>query len=305
MENRGVLMGRVEKITFTENEYEIPMDSEDSFRYGNYVMILIGVDKENLPEMTEEEMEDGMKQLNELGFRIRLASNLLTGQAYLQGTYLDPDRYPVLEVPWEPEHLYISSAPGEFSTMKQSLDNILGKLEEIDIKRINDLIEELLVSVDKAVDDANIPGISSGIQNLVANADMAVIELNTSAIGEVKSLVANANQAIDDVNVPAISNELQNMLVEARQTNQHLQELLKKPEKTTSQMANIAVMIANLNKALLRIDRLLSSRTPLIEQTLENLREVSEDLKELTSSLKQHPSQLIFSEPPSQSEVSK
>jgi phospholipid/cholesterol/gamma-HCH transport system substrate-binding protein/paraquat-inducible protein B len=105
--------------------------------------------------------------------------------------------------------------------------------------------------------------------------------------------------------VPAISNELQNLLSEARQTNQHLQELLKKPEKTTSQMANIAAMVANLNKALLRIDRLLSNQTPQIEQTLENLRVVSEDLKELTSSLKQHPSQLIFSEPPSQSEVSK
>jgi len=306
MELRGVRMGQVEKITFARNEYEMPIGSEEYLTYGNYVMVLASVDLENLPVMADENRRRNLRQLISRGFRVRLASNLLTGQAYLQGEYLDPERYPVLEVPWEPKHFYVSSAPGEFTTMKKSVDNILSKLEQIDTKRIGDSIDELLVSMNKAVDDANIPGISSGIQELVAHVDHAVKDINTSAIGEgVQSLVANANQAIADVNVPAISNELQNLLAEARQTNQHLQELLKKPEKTTSQMANIAVMIANLNKALLRIDRLLSSQTPQIEQTLENLRGVSADLKELTGGLKQHPSQLIFSQPPPKSEVSK
>jgi len=305
MENRGVRMGRVEKITFARDEYEIPMDSEENIKYGNYVVVLLSVEKENLIEMSADERREAVRRLTGLGLRIRLATNLLTGQAYLQGTYIDPNKYPALEVPWEPKHFYISSAPGEFTTMKQSVDNILGMLEKIDTKRIGDLIEELLFSADKAVDDANIPGISSGIQKLVANADQAVKEMNTAAISEAKKLVANANRAIDDVNVSAISNELQNLLAEARLTNQNLQELLKKPEETSSQIANVAVMVANLNKALLRIDRLLSNQTPQIEQTLNNLREVSEDLKDLTSELKQHPSQLIFSEPPPQSEVSK
>jgi ABC-type transporter Mla subunit MlaD len=283
MELKGVRMGQVEKITFARNEYEMPPGSEEDLTYGSYVVVLSSIEMDNLPVVAEENRQQILSQFISRGFRVRLASNLLTGQAYLQGEYLDPERYPVLAVPWEPKHLYVSSAPGEFSTMKQSVDNILIKLEQIDTKRIGGLVEELLVSVNKAVVDANIPALSSGIQDLVANADQAVTGINTAAISDgIQSLVANANKAIDDVNVPAISNELQKLLVEARQTNQHIQELLKKPEKTPAQMANIAVMVANLNKALLRIDRLLSGQTPQIEQTLENLRDVSADLKDLT-----------------------
>jgi ABC-type transporter Mla subunit MlaD len=69
-------------------------------------------------------------------------------------------------------------------------------------------------------------------------------------------------------------------------------------------MANVAVMIANLNKTLTRVDRFIVTQGPQIEQALANLRAVSADLKELAGDLKQHPSQLILSQPPSKSEVS-
>ena len=294
VELRGVRMGQVEKIAFARSEYGIDVNSEDYLNYGNYVMVLASLDVERLPtERTLDERTETTKQLTGRGFRLRLASSLLTGQAYLQGDYLDPDRYPVLEVPWNPKHMYISSAPGEFTTMKQSIDAILAKLEQVDTERIGDLIAELLASANQAIDDANIPEVSSKVQTLLANTDQAI-----------QDFAGNASQAIDDANVPAIGSEARSLLAEARQTNQHLQELLKRPDKTQSQMANIAVMIANLNKTLKRIDRLIVTQGPQIEQALANLRVVSADLKELTGDLKQHPSQLIRSQPPSRSEVS-
>jgi ABC-type transporter Mla subunit MlaD len=282
METRGVRMGQVEKITFARNEYELQVDSEDYYKYANCVIILISVDKENLPEMSLADKREVLEKMTSRGFRIRLSSNMLTGLASLEGNYLDPNIYPVLEVPWEPKHLYVSSAPGEFTTLKQSVDKILNRLEKIDTEKIGVLIEQLLVSVNKALDDANVPGISSGIQKLVAN----------------------ANQAIDDASVPALSDEIKNLFAEARQTNQHLQKLLKSPEKE-SQMANIAVMVAQFNKTLLRIDKLVASQTPQVEQVLEDLKKVSANLKELTESLKKHPSELIFSQPPPKSEALK
>jgi len=330
VELRGVRMGQVEKITFAQREYEIELGSEDYFNYGNYVMVLASLDVAHLPvDLTLEGRIKNARQLTERGFRLRLASSLLTGKAYLQGDYLDPERYPVLEVPWEPKNIYISSAPGELSTMKQSIDGILARLEQVDTEKIGDLIEQILVSVNRAIEDANIPEISSkmkslladadqaindvhlekisnGIQSFVANANQAIDDADVAELSNgVQSFVANANQAIDDVNVPAIGNQVQNLFAEARQTNQSLQELLKRPEKTESQMANVAVMIASLNRTLMRIDKLVTTQSPQIELALENLREVSGDLKELTSDLKQHPSQLIFSQPPSKSEISK
>jgi chromosome segregation ATPase len=224
----------------------------------------------------------------------------------VQGEYLDPDKFPVLEVPWEPKNFYVSSAPGALTTLKQSVDKILGRLEKIDTQKIGEQVEQILVSVNQAIDDANVPEISSGIQTLIADADQAVKDIDTPAISDkIQSLVTNASRAIDDVNVPAISGEAQGLLVGALQTNQHLQEMLKKPEKIKSEMANIAAMIANLNRTLMRLDKLVLTQAPQIEQTLENLREVSANLKGLTSELKQHPSQFIFSEPPPKSEVLK
>jgi len=283
VEFMGVRMGQVEDITFALSEYEIVPGSEDYYNYGNYVLVLASIDVKKLPADLTLEEDSNIDQFMLRGFRLRLASNILTGQAYLQGEFLDPNRYPVLEVPWEPRHYYVSSAQGEFTTMKQSIDNILRQLEQIDTKRIGDLVSKVLISLDRAVDDANIPEISH----------------------EIRSLIADADEAVDDVNVPAISNQIQDFLTEARETNMQLQELLKRPEKTDSQMANIAAMVANLNRTLLRIDRLVMSQSPKIEQALEDLKEVTADLKEITGSLKQQPSQLILSKPPPKSEVSK
>jgi ABC-type transporter Mla subunit MlaD len=283
IENRGVRVGQVEQILFAREVYDLALGSEDYFKFSNHVIVITAVEPAADLEQTAEERMENFKEFISRGFRVKLASNLLTGQAYLEADFVDPNRFPVMEVPWEPEHLYLPSAPGGFATVKQSIDKILANLEKLDIERIGDLVEELLVSLDKAVADANIPGISDRIQILVTDAD----------------------QAVRDMNVPAVSGELVSLLAEARQTNQHLQKLLSRPPKTDSQMANVAVLVSNLNRTLLRIDKLALSRTPQIEETLENLRDISADLKDLTGSLKQHPSQLIFSKPPPQSEATK
>jgi len=284
VEVRGVRMGQVEKIAFARNVYEIEAGSKENFTYGSYVIVLASFDSGYLPaDVAMEERSKNLEQLTSLGFRLRLASNILTGQAFLQGEYLDPKIYPVLEVPWKPGNLYISSAPSELTTMKQALDSILRQLEQINTKRIGDLIDQLLVSVRKAVDDANVPEISRGLQGLVAHTDQTIV----------------------DMNMPAIMNDLQSLLAETRQTNLHIQELIKRPEMTEPETANIAAMVANLNRTLSRIDKLVMSQNPRIEQVLEDLREVSADLKEITGNLKQNPSQLIFSQPPPKSEVSK
>ncbi len=283
VEFMGVRMGQVEKITFAMSEYKMDSGSEDYFNYGNYVLVLASINIRNLPAYLTMEESSNINEFMLRGFRLRLASNILTGQAYLQGEFLDPDRHPILEVPWEPKYFYVSSAPGELTTMKQSIDNILQQLEQIDAERIVELVGEVLVSLDRAVNDANIPKVSHSILSLIADTD----------------------KAVEDVNVSAISYQIRDFLAETRETNLQLQELLKRPEMTDSQLANIAVMVANLNRTLSRIDRLVMSQSPKIEQALEDLKEATADLKEVTDNLKQQPSQLIFSRPPPKSEVSK
>ena len=306
----GVKIGRVEEIDFASSVYDISTDPETVSIYERYIRVLFSISveesKERIGSITNKQREARVRNMMQQGLRLRLASNLLTGQAYIEGVFVDPNRFPVLPITWEPKHVYVASAPGEFSTIKDSVDQILTKLGQIDTQRIGDLVEQLLISVDDAIEDADVPGISKGIQSLVTNANQAIVDADVPGISSgVKSLVTNVDQAIDDVNVPSLSNEITSLFTEARQTNQYLQKLLKSPEKTESKMANIAVMVAQLNKTLIRIDKLVLTQTPQIEQTLKDLRGVSANLKELTDSIKQYPSQLIFSQPPAKSEIVK
>lgn len=222
VERRGVRIGRVEKITFAADEYDIPGDPLTFSKYERYVMVVASAGQENLPELSYEEKKARLERLISNGLRIRLAVEILTGVAYLEGEYVDPNRFPLLEIAWEPKHFYVPSAPSVFTTLKDSVDKILHRLEKIDTEKIGLAVEDVLASLNEAVREANVPEVT-----------------------------------------------------------------------------------AQLTKTLQRIDELLATERPEIEQAVENLRQVSANLKDLTEILKRHPSELIFSQPPPKSEVLK
>jgi phospholipid/cholesterol/gamma-HCH transport system substrate-binding protein/paraquat-inducible protein B len=222
VEFRGVRIGQVQKITFISDEYPIQDDPLSVSKYGSFVMVLCSIPEENLPELEYYQRRARLTYMITQGLRLRLNSEILTGIAYLEADYLDPNRFPVLEIAWEPKHLYIPSAPSVLSTLEDSLDRIFSRLEKIDTEKIGLALQDILVSLDRALRDANLP------------------------------------------------------------------EVMKQ-----------------LNETLYRINRLIATRKPEIEQTLENLKEISANLADLTETLKQHPSELIFSQPPPKSEALK
>jgi paraquat-inducible protein B len=225
VEFRGVQIGKVEKISFVGADYDLEVDPAIFSKYENYVRVLCSQDREKTvraKQRTEQQRADRLATMIQKGLRLRLSTNILTGQGFLEGDFLNPDRFPVLDIIWEPEYLYVPSAPGEFSTIKDSVDSILSKLEKIDTEKIGLEIERILVTVEEAVRDANVPAIAARLQD-----------------------------------------------------------------------------------TLDRIDKLIASGRPDVEQSLENLRDISANLKELTESLKRHPSEAIFSQPPPKSEAFK
>lgn len=282
VELRGVRLGQVETIGFVSEKYttgEQGNANADSIRY---VRVVFSVPASQFPGGPPEDGTTNLwEQKIEAGLRLRLASNILTGQAYLEGTYLDPNRYPPKKISWQPEYSYVPSAPSQISTMKDSLDRILQRLEELDIERLLEAVEKVFVSLDKAIEEAKIDEISTATRRTLGSIDKAVA----------------------DVNVPAISGQVQSLMAEARQTNERLKNLLAS-EKSDSQAANLADAIAKLSRLLARIDTLVSRQTPQIEEALEDLRKVSSNLKEVTDTLKKDPS-IIFSQPPPESEVVK
>ncbi len=233
VESMGVRIGQVESIEFASAVYDIARDTTGASKYERYIRVVCSMSAEDAEKrvgsLTHEQRSVRLDNLVKQGLRLRLSSNILTGQAYLEGVFLDPKRFPTLEFSWQPQHKYIPSAPGTFDTMKDSVDKILVKLEEIDVKDLAD----------------------------------------------------NANK----------------LLIEMRL-------LLNNPDDKTKR-ANFAEVLANLNDILERIDRQTANRSADVDKFLRNIRLISDDVKELTQKLKEHPSEIIFSQPPKKSEVVK
>ncbi len=305
VELRGVRIGQVEKIAFVREEYEFSEQPPTESKYEGYIMVLCSVPKGRLPDTWYDHRVAQLSDMVSSGLRARLASNLLTDQAYLQADYIDPNRFPMLEIAWEPKHLYMPSAPGEFTTLKESVDKVLFRLRELDIVKLVAAVENILASLETAIVNARIADISKDVRDLLADARKQVNDLDTKEISlAAQQTLASADKAVADANVPALSRDIRSLIAEVRQTNGNLQKLLASP-KPISGPSNLPEMIARLNKTLGRIDKLIATERPQIEMILANFKDISEDMKDLTGSLKRNPSDLLFSKPPSQSEALK
>jgi ABC-type transporter Mla subunit MlaD len=153
---QGVQVGVVESISFVRHDYPVPEVTNISSPYRPLVRVVFSVQSGRIPEAEEGQKQEHMDDLVKTGLRLQLSTNILTGQGYIEAGYLDPKRFPVETYPWTPEHLFIPSAPSDFTTMKDSVDKILQRLEQIETEKIAENINDVLVSVDKAVNDARV-----------------------------------------------------------------------------------------------------------------------------------------------------
>ncbi len=224
VEFRGVGIGQVEKIGFVGSEYELNQSEGSLSRYGQYVRVVCSVTRASLPEFEEGQSDTMLQQMIDRGLRARVSSNILTGQAFLEADYLDPNRFPIMQIAWQSRYTYIPSAPSQLTTIKDSIDKILYRLQEIDVGNLVATLEQVLKSLDQAVVDADLANISAEARGLLREARQKVAALDTASINELtETLLVSLNRTVVDANVPALSQEAQSLLAEARQTLQALE----------------------------------------------------------------------------------
>ena len=239
---RGVKIGQVESVDFVDDIYDTPGGPAAFSKYARYVRILCSMTREETPEekkRTEAQRAERMKNMIQQGLRLRLSTNILTGQAFLEGTFLDPERFPVLEIAWEPEETYIPSAPGAFSTMKDSVDRILAKLEEIDVQGLVKNLDKLLISIRTAVDDANVPDLTSEIDGFFADArellSQPEVDTKRANLAQVLSKLENMLDRIDK-KVATKSPQVDKILRNLREITDDLKELTENIKQHPSEL---------------------------------------------------------------------
>lgn len=155
--HRGVPIGRVEQISFVASEYEMPVGSRDLERFGRYVMVVVAVDPRKVPTLGDDPdmFRTMMAEQVEQGLRLKLTYQGITGLAVLETDYIAVDRNHDLEINWEPKYIYIPSTPSIITNVTQAFDNVVQRLEKIDFESVVKHVDELLVTLNKAVEDTN------------------------------------------------------------------------------------------------------------------------------------------------------
>jgi phospholipid/cholesterol/gamma-HCH transport system substrate-binding protein len=237
------------------------------------------------------------------GFRVRLASQGLTGVAYLEADYLDPERNPPLEIDWQPKYPYIPSARSRIVQLSDSVESILQNFEQLDIPRLMSSVDKSLAAITKMAEGANVERIGAQANALLTEVretnrqlkDLVASPELKSTLVDAAATAGSARQIIERAEKP-----LNQMLADLPRVSDSLERLAKRLDSVSADLPDTS---AQLRQTVQRLNRLISSQQQDIEKTVDNLRSISENLKELTDDSKKYPSQLLFGGPPPPSKV--
>jgi ABC-type transporter Mla subunit MlaD len=285
---RGVRIGRVESIRLAREEYGVIFDPKtDSFPYRGLVLVRMSVRPSIAAHLKEEDESTLMKQVADAGFRFRLASQGITGVLYIESEFLDPERYPPIELSWTPKTPYIPSAPSTITELGADLRSITRKLEQVDIDKIAKNLDAMITSVTRLVNDVQGEQLGAEVKQVM---------------GELRGSVQDARRVLGGPDLNRAVKDSSAAMADFRRTAEDLSHTAKDMRQAMRQLPEITT---RLNASLRRIDALLASKGETIDDLLENLRSVSEELNYLTKAVERYPSQVLFGEPPEHSRAVK
>jgi len=286
---RGVPVGRVEDISLTSAAYRTRLQ---------YVLVRMSISSNMFQFPLNNPRSPELRAALDRGFRIRIAPQGLTGVAYLEADYLDPERNPSLQIDWQPDYPYIPSARSRITQLSEAVERILRNFSDIDISQLSQSLDKSLVAMSKLAESANldkIGGQASGLlQELRAtNRQITLLVSNPdlkNAISDVSAGAGRARQIIERAEKP-----VNQFLADMPQATDSLNRLVKRLDAVANDLPQTS---AELRQTIQRMNRLIAGQQRDIEQTMGNLRAISENMKEITESSKKYPSQVLFGGPP-------
>lgn len=308
---RGVTVGEVSLISFTHTRYERDKPATERKQF---VLVEAGLDPRLIGTSfgTSADRTQLFAQQVERGLRVRLNPQGITGTSYLEIDFVDPAANRPLAIDWQPDHLYLPSAP---STVKQFVDaasDLLAEFRRLDVPNLGLVFRETVASFNQFATTANTTLGKLQIERLSADLSGLVTELRTTN--------RRLDETIAKLPIERLGNDVAALITELRASNQQINRffsdaaLAKLPEQTATMVntTNSAFerirsfvdnpelnrSVTQLQRSVGRLERLLVGREGDIATTLENLRLISENLRDTTESAKHYPSQLLLGEPP-------
>lgn len=287
---RGVPLGRLAKIELPRTRYGLRVDQANP-DFGNYIILELAIDQSKFPEDSDEELKTLLENAVKAGLRVRIGSSGLTGPPYVELVFLDPRQNPPPPLPWTPDLPYVPSAPGTFTKIVNTFEELLEKLKEADPAKLLTDVDHLVLRLDKKVEELDVKTLETRAVDL---------------IDEVRESNKRVQQILDNPRVDETVTNVADSVARLKSTMARIDEIvhgeqLKKTldglDQTTT---NAGPAMAELRQALREVNTLLVSQRQDIASILYNLQRTMQNIEGLTEDLKQNPSRAIFGQPPPQ-----
>jgi ABC-type transporter Mla subunit MlaD len=228
---RGVPIGSVSTITFAFNEYANPTERDPNVaEQYNYVVILMDIDKEMFPGMFSKDLTTLIGENVKRGMRARIEPLGITGMNYVDINYVkDPAEFPLLAIGWKPQHYYIPSAPGQLTSILNSVNSMMGDFKKLNLEDLS----KLMTNLNKAVTGAQLEKVSNDLQ----------------------ALIADLNAAVDEAKIGGLSDEARNLMAGLQDSNRELKKILKNLEPATHfNPGEVRAIVDNLAEATANLE---------------------------------------------------
>jgi ABC-type transporter Mla subunit MlaD len=273
---RGVTIGRVSQLGLVNAEYGQGEGIERERRTYRLVFVRFAIDTTKIGQLPDAQAAV------KLGLRIRIASQGLTGLSYLELDFVDPERYPALDVPWTPRAEYIPSMPSTFYQVQDAAQQFLAKLNRVDI----DALASQLI------------GLTSDLRAQLASGDVHTALTATTA------LLQSMNEAVRTADLPGLTADLKRTSESLRDVAQSedLKKALANTALATERIAGVAARLPALIASFQALAQRAGSGTADLQQSLAPLlrdtQAAAQNLREMTESLRRYPAQVLGGPPP-------
>lgn len=238
---RGVTIGSVKEITFVQDVYQLKPDDPD-FNKGRFVIVKMAL--KDVFGLANSEMNSAVKKMIDDGLRVKITSQGLTGTSYLEIDFVNAERNPALEVGWTPKNYYIPSSRSTFTKIGASIDELIKKIDKADIDTFVRNIDSLVLTLDKAVNEANIASVSQSTVVLLKDMQATNVKLKEfigspgmqSFPEKLDSALTNMNKSMTKLNGILSNNqgEISQTVENLRVASEDFRELTGNMKKNSS-----------------------------------------------------------------------
>jgi paraquat-inducible protein B len=273
---RGVTIGRVTDLGLASAEYGVDPALEQERRTYRLVFVRFEVDPSRIGRMP------ATRVAVELGLRTRVAAQGITGLSYVELDFVDPARYPAQDVPWTPKAEYIPSMPSTFSQVQDAAQQVLAKLNRIDIDALATQLTALLTDL---------------------RTELSTGEVHNTLLAA-RTLLRTTNDAVQAADLPGLTGDMKTTSTSLRDTvqSESVKKLLANAALAAERLASAANRLPGLMTSLQTTAQRAGNGTSNLEQglipLLRDLQSAVQNLREMTDSLRRYPAQVLSQPPP-------